>query len=374
MGIVTVVLAGCLGGPADPSAGETPTGTPSSASGESTDVSGADVPGVSNGSLANATALAGANEAALAETGAELETTRAEGGEEISFDLRLGPEFSTYELSGTYPAGGQLVRVDVWTNETRRFVRMAGAEDVQYRVLRREDGLPSGLAPIESFLASGRFVVRNESTGDGTVVLTATESPPRATGGPAREFSSFDGRLVVDESGRIHDLTVSAVDEGRPVTYRYELRQAGHGRVPKPDWFQDVPESATLRPDLAVDVENDSYLAVRHRGGDAVPAGSTLAVTANETAGNATFGTELDSGETRYAYFHASDGTLRIAADRPDGDVVDPVTSPVSVSLATDDGVTLFSASMGWGSESASASEGGGSGGESGSSSREGGE
>lgn len=330
------------------------------------------VPGVSNGTLADATALARANEAALSETGAELETTQSVGGEEVSFRLRLGPGFSTYALSGAYPAGDRQTRVEIWTNETRRFVRIEGGDDVRYRVVDRENDLPSSLAPIESLLAGGQFVVRNDSTGDGTVVLTASE--PAAPADGSREYSSFDGRLVVDGSGQIHNLTVSTVDEGRSVTYRYDLRRAGNGQVTKPDWFEDVPESATLRPDVAVDVENESYLVVRHRGGDAVPAGSTLAVTANETAGNATFETALDSGDTRYAYFHASDGTLRIAADRPDGDVVDPVTSPVSVSLATDDGVTLFSASMGWGSESASESEGGGGSSQgSGSSSQEGG-
>lgn len=349
--MATVVLAGCTGGPTDASPGET-SSTPS--------VTADDVPGVTNESLTNATALAEANEAALSETGGEIQLLQSEGGEAIEYRMRVSPGFSTHSLSGTYPdADGQTAEVDLWANETTQFVHTTSPDDERYRVAPREDQVPNSLTLVESFVAGGQFTVQNESTGDGTVVLTADEYVSPDDGQSAfRQVSSFDGTLVVDGTGQIHNLTVSAVDDGRSVTYRYELVETGIGELSKPGWLEDVPESASIQANIEVTVENSSYLAIEHRGGDVVPPSSTLRLTTNGTTTTATISSSLEAGDRLYAHLHTSDGTLRVSEERPDSDVVKPVTSPVSVSLATADGRTLVNAGMGWSSESASAGEG----------------
>jgi hypothetical protein len=357
--VAIVLLAGCLGGPTGSNSDTTPTPT------EQTPISSADVPGVSNGSLTNATALARANEAILVEQGAVVDTSYAEDGEATRFQLRLGAGGSTYTLSGAYPAGGgQSSAVDIWSNDTSRFVRTDAGNDTQYRVVARDSGLPNTIRLTEDYLQSGQFTVQNDSRGDGTLVLTADEvAPSTDRGGPFSEPSAYSGRLVVDGDGLIQNLTVSAADEGRSVTYRYGLVETGVDSVSAPDWVADIPAGATLDPQLEVTLENESYLAIRHQGGDAVPRNSTLRLTMNETTSTATFGTELGDGDVRVAYVSADSGELRLVDQRPSAEVVDPLSSPISVSLVTDGGVTLHSGGMGW--ESGSASAGGGSSGNS---------
>lgn len=359
-----VVLAGCSGGPTETTASEpTDSGTPATSpidDGGTTDVSSEGIPGVTDGSLANATALVRANEASLSQTGGEVRTTRSDGDDETEYRLVAGSGLSTYTLSGTRSFTGQTTAIELWSNETTRFIRTQSESGTNYRTAERRHDRLNILEMPEDYLAAGEFTVANESTGDGTVVLTADEYVPPTDGhGPFADVTSFSGRLVVDESGRIHNLTVSAVDEGQTVTYRFELVRTGVERVAKPDWFDDVPASATLQPELTVDVENSSYLAIRNEGGDDVPRNSSISLTTNGTTGNATFETALTAGSTRYAYFRATDGDFRLTADRPAAAVVDPVTSPVSVTITTEDGVSLYSASMGWDSETASAEESG---------------
>jgi len=354
--IVAVVAAGCLGGPTDTAPAESPTdGT--------TSISSDDVPGIANGSLTNASALARANEAALSETGGELTTSHGTDGAETSLRLRIAAGFSTYTLAGSFPGGGdQPQSIDIWSNETKRFVRSGTDGDARYRVVSREDDLPNTIALAERYLASGDFTVRNESRGDGTVRLTADEYTPPADGhGPFGEVSSYSGTLVVAESGQVQNLTVSAVDDEQTVRYRYELRETGIDTVSSPAWFDEFPESASLDPDVEVTVENSSYLAIRHQGGDAVPQESVLILTTNDTTRNATFETALGDGDVRYASIGADDGALRLTEERPDDSAIEPVMSPVSLSLVTDEGVTIHSGGMAW--ESTSASSGDASGG-----------
>lgn len=357
--VALVLLAGCLGGPPGSTADATPTPT------EQPPTSSADVPGVANGSLTNATALARANEAILADRGAAVDTSYAEDGDATGFQVRLGAGGSTYTLSGTYPTGGaESAVVDIWSNETTRVVRTDAGNDTQYRVVARDSDLPNTITLAERYLQSGQFTVQNTSSGDGTVVLTADEAAPSTDrGGPFSDPSAYSGRLVVDSDGLIQNLTVSAVDEGRSVTYRYDLVETGVDRVAPPDWVAAIPASATLDPQLEVTLENESSLAIRHQGGDAVPRNSTLRLTMNETTRTATLGSALGDGDVRYAYVSADTGELRLVTERPTPDAVDPLTSPISISLVTGDGVTLHSGGMGW--ESGSASAGGGSSGSS---------
>jgi hypothetical protein len=137
------------------------------------------------------------------------------------------------------------------------------------------------------------------------------------------------------------------------VTYHYQLRQSEVKSVPRPDWVDDVPPGATVRAQLSVDVEESSYLALEHTGGDSVPSATSVRVESNGTTDTMSLERPLSSGETRYVYVDASADSLRLTTDRPDESTVSPLTSPVSVRIATDGGAVLHSSSMAWESESA---------------------
>lgn len=351
--LAMIVVAGCLGGPVESTPSDTPATTPST--GDQNEIAAGTVPGVSNGTVENATALALANEAWLADSGGEVTVTQSAGEGQARYRVRIGASMATYGLSVSPPDGDQATSFELWSNESTRFIRLETADDVRYRVTERERTRLNSLAEAERYLRAGAFTVEEASSGNGTVVLTAEEPTTQADdSGPSGGLSSVSGRLVVGASGQIYELNASAKRDGQPITYHYELAETGVDRVARPAWFDEVPASATLHPDLEITPVNGSFLAIRNVGEDPVPPNSTITVSTDEANGTATFETALAGGDTRYAYFDAADGTLQLSAERPETGVIDPLTSPVSVTIATDDGVTLLSMGMGWGSETAS--------------------
>lgn len=340
--VPAILLAGCFGGPA--------TTAPSDAA----DVSPEQVPGVTNGTLSNASALVEANRNAVTTDGAILQVNQSSGEMDIDARLVVGANFSTYSLSGSGTVGdNQSTTIDQWSNETTQFVRTSSDGETNYRVLDGHDDRLSILSSIGTFLAAGDFEVANETAGEGMVVLTADRA---SDAGPMADADRFDGRLVVSESGLMQHLSVTLTRAGENVSYTYELRQAGVETVPRPDWIDDIPPGATVQAQLSIDVANDSYLTLAHAGGDVVPSETTVRVESNGTTDTVSLDSSLSAGDTRYLYFDASSQELRVAADRPDQRTISPVTSPVSVRIVTDGGVVLHSGSMGWGSESASES------------------
>lgn len=351
--LLSVVLAGCTAAPG----AETDDPT-TSTDDRQTEVEPDAVPGVADGGLTNATALARANEGTLADTGGEVRVSRGGDSEQNEYRLVAGTDYATYSLSGTRSAGdGGAVDVDLWSNETTRLVRSQQAEETSYRVAERRHDRLNLLETPEDYLAAGDFAVDENASANGTVVLTAdAAASDLAERAPLAAASEFEGRLAVTEAGLIESLTVTAVVGDGTVTYSYETVRTGVDSVDRSDWVGDVPASATLDPELFVHVEDESALTVRNEGGDPVPANATLSLTDNETSGTATFETALESGETRYAAFDA-DGELTLTTEAPDG-VGTQLTSPVSVTITTADGVDLHSASMGWASEHVAESDG----------------
>jgi hypothetical protein len=364
--LAAVVLAGCMGGPGT----ETETGTettaePTDSTGTAT-VSSENIPGVSDGSVTNSTALARANEARLTETGGAVRIRRNGSSSQSTVELVVGAGFTTYQLTGSHSTGDEVVDADIWSNETTRVIRMSDGGEDNYRTSERRDDRLNVLTQVEDYLAAGDFTVATESTGNGTVVFTADSFvSPADSHGPLTDVSSLDARLVVSESGLIQRLTVTTTTEQATGSYSYELRRTGVDRVTRPNWVDDMPAGATLQTQINVDIEDGSYLVVRNEGGDHVPSNTTISLTSNDTTRTATLDTSLMAGDTRYAYVDATTGTLRVSADRPTAGTVDPITSPVSVSITTDDGASLYSAGMAWGSESASEPQTGSSGGSS---------
>lgn len=349
----TLVLAGCTVGP-----GTTTEEQPGQGDAEATP------PGVSDGRLANATALLHAHETALAESGFAATMTRSTNGTAVStFDVVAGPSMATYELTWTRSAdGGDAVETRLWANESERFVRTRADGETSYRVVPREEDSLGVLESLRSYVAAGNFTVADERSDAGHAVLTADAVDARTgADGPFRDAESFDGRAVVDDRGRVHELNVTVERPSGTETVTFELRRTGVASVERPGWVSDVPPGVAVAPQLSVDVDADRYLVVSNEGGDAVPRNATLSLTTNGSTYRATFDAPLEPGEVRYAAIATDDGRLRLAAERPDPGTVETLTSPVSVAVETAAGASLYSASMGWGSSSAAESGSGSS-------------
>ena len=341
--VPVLVLAGCAGG----------LGAETGPS-DSTTVSPDQVPGVTNGTLSNASALVEANRNAVTTHGAVLQLNQSSAQGTIDARLVVGANLSTFTISSTGSlSNGQFTTVDQWSNETTRFVRTSSDEETNYRVLGGHDNRLTILSSFSRLLSAGEFQVTNETSGDGNVVLTADSVS--AASSSTGDFESFEGRLVVTESGQIQNLSVTVTQDDETVTYSYELRQTGVDSVPKPGWIDDVPPSASLQAELSVDVENGSYLTLEHTRGDVVPSGTTVRVESNGTTDTVSLDSSLSAGDTRYVYFAASSQELRVTADQPETSAVSPVTSPVSVRIVTEGGAVLHSGGMAW--ESANTSE-----------------
>ncbi|MDS0282620.1 hypothetical protein [Haloarcula onubensis] len=358
--VVSVTIAGCSGvqNPGTPTA--EPTGVPP----DNSTVAPNQIPGVSDGTLTNATALATANGAGIVDGGATVRITRTNGDSEETALLTVAAD-GTAEFSRTMSAGDNESTVAYYANDSATYVRVDSGGETRYRVVEQAfrplDGVNSSL---ETVLAAGNFTVANESTGSATVVLTADEFDAPLDD-VLDDATPQRARLVVAADGGVRNLTLTGERDGAAVTYAYERRDAAVDRVPTPDWLADVPPTADLHADLTTDVVNDSYLRLDHDGGDTVPGNSTLRFTVNDTAGTVTFDAPFEAGDTRYAYFAASDGSLVVSDDRPAADATASFDSPASVTITTADGVTLLSAGMAWGSESVSAeaaADGGGNG------------
>jgi hypothetical protein len=350
--LASVVLAGC--------AGQQGTGTPTAET-PTEDGSGVeieDIPGVSNGTLTDPAALVRANGATIVETGGRISATQSSPERNTETLLTVGSG-GFYTLSTTSESGGESGTLDYYRNGTATYVRMQSDGETQYRVVERDvEPLANINASVETYLAAGTFTVANESIDGTTAVFTASEFTSPDDRGFLSGAESLSGRLVLSEYGQIQNLTITGEQDGQTVTFDYELRQPVIERATQPAWVGDVPPSADLHPELSIDVEEGSYLTVQNSGGDRVPRNATLSLSANETSGTVTFDTALAPGETRYAYFAASDGSLTLATEQPSPDATASIDSPASVTVSTDSGVSLYSASMGWSSASASAEEG----------------
>lgn len=352
--IVSVLLAGCTGiqGTETPT-GETPTtATPTDSA---TEVEPSDIAGVSNSTLTNATALVTANGATIVQNGARVSIEQSGPNSGTQSLLTVGTD-GTSGRSTTYTASsGHTETSDYYYNGSATYIRMQSENETSYRVFEQEyNPLNSVNSSLETTLAAGYFTVANESTDSSTVVLTADEFSTGEHGGVLSDGTVSSARLVLTQNGQIQNLTITGQRDGQTVTYTYELREANVTHATAPSWIADVPPSASLHPELSTTVENDSYLRLNHDGGDPVPENTTLTLSANTTSGTVAFDSSFESGETRYAYFDEGNGSLMLSAEQPSSEVTAPMESPASVTITTDDGVTLLSMSMGWGSESSS--------------------
>jgi len=343
------MLSGCAGiqGVGTPT-GETPNA-------DQTDVVPDSIPGVANTTLTNTTALLEANEARIAQTGAHSRITQTDSDRQTESLLTVGTDGTAKLSTRRGSSGNQSETIDYYTNKTGTYVRSQSNGETSYRVIDQEyRPLDRFSSSLETILAAGTFTVSSESINSSTVVLTADEFSTVDHDGFFSETRSLDGRLVLDQHGQVQNLTITGQRGDQLVSYNYELRQPAVDHASAPAWIADVPPSAYLHPELSMTVENDSYLRIQHDRGDAVPRNASLAFSANNTNGTVLFDSAFESGETRYAYFAASDGSLRLTTEQPLSNETTAIHSPASITITSTDGVTLHAVGMGWGSESSS--------------------
>lgn len=336
--IASVMLAGCAG--LSDTGADTPTD-------DGNGVQIDEIPGVSNSTVTDATALAEANGATIVETGGRIQVVRtaSEGETESLLTVGSGGAFTLSASSSATTEGP--AALDYYSNETATYAKIQSDGETRYRVVERNpEPLGQFNSSLETYLAAGSFTATNESTDPTTVVFTADEFEPMDDNELFGDVSSLSGRLVLSQSGQVQNLTIT----GQEASFSYELRQPIIERAAAPAWLGEIPPGASLHPELTIDVENDSHLRIEHTGGDAVPANATLEFSDNNTSGTATFDSPLNAS-TRYAYFAANDGSLVLTADKPAANETASLDSPASVTISTDN-VTLYSASMGWDSES----------------------
>lgn len=349
--VALLAFAGCTAGPGFATDTAEPIDT----------AAGGPPPGVADGRLANASALVDAHETALADSGFAATVTRSVNGTQVaSYDIVASPGLATYSLHGTQSSGNaRSIEVHLWTNESIRLVKYTAGGESRYQATTPEPDSLFLLESVDSHLQAGNFTVTADSTAAGETVLTADDLAPTARAdGRFSDATSFDGRVVVDASGRVRELTVKVERARGSETFAFDLRRTAVAAVDRPAWVGDIPPGATVTPQLSVDVRDETVLTVRNEAGDAVPANATLVVTTNDTTYRTTFDAPLEVGDVRYAAIAASDGTLRLTAKPPAAGDVTTLVSPVSVTIETEGGVTLLSVGMGWGSESASGSGG----------------
>lgn len=118
---------------------------------------------------------------------------------------------------------------------------------------------------------------------------------------------TYNGTVVVDESGRIHYFHsyrhASARDDHRTVRRTYRLCKLGVDSVPRPSWIEDVPPEAYLNVSVQPEDVDQRYLVISNDRPDPLPANTVVFVKVRDTLYRVAFQTPLQPGETRYAYF-----------------------------------------------------------------------
>ncbi|WP_323675398.1 hypothetical protein [Halorubellus sp. PRR65] len=234
--------------------------------------------------------------------------------------------------------------VESWKRGRHRVTRVEGTETL-YRPRSTIDPASSLAVPVSAMraLEAGEFEVANVTERDGTTfaTLTADRAEPPHDG---IDVESFDARVVVDETGRIHAFRANAtyvdVEDGNAWggSSTFELVSVGEGPPARPSWVDDVPENARRDVDAYADVRNRSRVELAAHGEHPVPAGTTVVLMVDGERHETTLDAALEPEATRYLY--VVDGDLRTADERADA-VGRRLVDPSSIRIVTPDGVLL---------------------------------
>ena len=233
---LVVVLAGCAGLVSDDGTG----------SGDQV------APGVAENGTVDAAALSDAHVESLTASGygheVNLTMTGTNDGEPVETERRqrtsVAPDAVEYTYQ-TITSGDTSSRIIVWGNETDAFrsVETPGSDPQFQRTDPVSSEQLSGVALFEPHLtASFELVETDERDGTTLYTLEATERPESDAAFPrdATNIRNYESRLIVDDEGRIHGLSVVAdydID-GEAADYELTFRMTGFDDpgVERPSW------------------------------------------------------------------------------------------------------------------------------------------
>lgn len=243
--VLLVALAGCsfLGGTQ-----ESPTATPTLTAENAP-------PGVSADSarLENASALLGAHEAALLETGFtyELQTnaTVLRRGETRQIRRQQVTEVAPGGSAYAYTTINPDSRFDVWGNETTQVVKVQYGGNVEYQ--RGESASSSSLTGrnlLARYLSSGEWTVADVEERDGRtlVSLTSTKLPDDSAAVPknATDVRDYRSSVIVDSDGRVVHFDAGATytlnGQNGSFSIEYRIESTEDPGVQPPAWVANA--------------------------------------------------------------------------------------------------------------------------------------
>lgn len=270
--VAAVVLAGCGGstgpGTESPTA-ETGSATPSSTASATPSPTASPTttgnhtslpPGVTQSGVANATALVEAHTAALERTGF-IVTSRGKAsvvrqGALVEAKTR---ERAVVEANRTAYRAFRRDEASFYSREESVWYDADAGSQAQFRKVKNPGGTErgtrdphpigalTGKAVLKNHFLGGNFTLSGTETVNGTTRVTLTADSVEnetalltALPDKAEKVTSYKGRAVVDEQGRVHSFsaTVEYVIRGKQRTYEveYRIQQLGNVTVQRPPW------------------------------------------------------------------------------------------------------------------------------------------
>lgn len=221
-------------------------------------------PGVSDGRLANESALLSAHTDRLVATGGvwDVETNatvyRAGASGRVARTQRTFLEPGRVEY--VYQLANPSSRFTVWGNRSLQVLRGEVGDRERFRVAEAADNRSLvGARLLAPQLHEGELAVASiNRTADPTRVTLRTTTPPetaRAFPRNATNVTGYTAVLVVDATGRIHSFEANAtydvraggetVVEGADYELSYRLLDRGPPRVQRPEWVNRTLANAT---------------------------------------------------------------------------------------------------------------------------------
>ncbi|WP_440010319.1 DUF7537 family lipoprotein [Halomicrococcus sp. SG-WS-1] len=370
----SLLVAGCVGGPTGGTTTAPTTDTTDAADATETttattlDPANADLPpGVDESGVENASALVAAHEDALAGTGYEFEYRLQRRYDDETTTVRqhgaATAGLSSFVAKATVDGEAPITTSATWANESVVLRHYETNEGEQYKKQTRTDepqreteSLVTKATVLRSLLASGEFSVATvERVGDRT--LTTLRADEYSGDGHFQDVETFDATVVVDASGRVHEFTRTVETDDGHRRSEFEITSLGPTTVERPDWAGQA--AASVNADLEVTTSHEDFIVVFHRGGDVLPAGSTIRVEHDGETRTFELSSALKPGDDRYVHYPADGGDPVISDERPTDVDAERVEGSYSVTVTDPDGNVVLS--LGFGVGHGESSEGGSS-------------
>lgn len=332
--LLAVVLSGCIGG-LGPQTNQSATGA-SGADGVQTEYPA----GVNETGLHNATALVDAHGSALADRAYVAElwvngSTQYANGTLENTRHWVGRADGDGRVRTTYNQTGGLSEDKLrgrWTNGTLSLTRHVTDSafqeaDTWYRRSDGETGTSDGRVArnLQAYLAVGNYTTRSiERRDGGTRLILAADGLDRSGESDSGRIEEYDGRVVVDETGRIVSANVSFVtnqtdfDGTIRSTASYESRRVGGDvAVDRPPWFDRAVDRA---PRITVDlsVVDGRYVEVTNTGEDPIPGGTFYQLLQDGSGSGDAYGSQLSPGESVYLFIPHENGPATVSSSPPE--------------------------------------------------------